>query len=63
MVYVSGLNLFEVLVDHKPLLEVFDRDMRFFTNEQLLRIRRKLVDYNFTLHYVQGKSYFVADFC
>ena len=53
--YLRGLPSFEVITDHRPLLGVFKNDIFKLDNARLMRIREKLIPFNFTLAWIEGK--------
>ena len=59
--YLRGLQNFEVLTDHRPLEGVLTRQMHSMDNARLLRMREKLVRYNFHVRWTPGKSNIIAD--
>ena len=59
--YLRGLPSFEVITDHRPLLGVFKNDIFKLDNARLMRIREKLIPYNFTISWIEGKKNVVAD--
>jgi len=58
--FFLGIKTFEILTDHKPLVGIIEKPMSEITN-RLLRIREKLLDYRFTIKWVEGKTHFIAD--
>ena len=54
--YLRGLPSFEVITDHRPLLGVFKNDIFKLDNARLMRIREKLIPYNFTISWIEGKK-------
>ena len=59
--YLIGLNNFKVITDHRPLVGIFGKKLEEIENSRLLRIRLKLLDYNFELQYIPGKLNQIAD--
>ena len=53
--YLHGLPLFEVITDHKLLIGIFDNEIYNLNNSRLIRIREKLIPYNFFVTWVPGK--------
>ena len=47
--------------DHKPLEGIFTKDLYDILNPRLQCLREKLVEYNFTVKWVSGKSHHIAD--
>ena len=52
---------FDVVVDHKPLLGIFQKHLPDIENMRLLRLRTKINEYNFTLKWIQGQENVIAD--
>ena len=59
--YLKGGTHFTVATDHKPLEGIFAKDLFDIPNPRLQQLREKLVEYNFTLKWVPGKGYHIAD--
>ena len=59
--YLRGLPLFEVITDHKPLIGIFSKEIYNLDNSRLIRIREKLIPYNFFVTWVPGKKHAIAD--
>ena len=59
--YLTGIEHFNVVTDHKPLLGVFAKPLEDLTNSRLLRLREKLTDFSFTVTWVAGKEHVIAD--
>ena len=59
--FLRGLNHFEVITDHKPLVGIFKKDLCEVENARLASMREKLVDYSFTVKWVAGKDHLIAD--
>ena len=59
--YLKGLDRFDVVTDHRPLLGVFARHLHEVQNSRLHAIREKLQWYNFDLKWCPGKKHKVAD--
>ena len=57
----KGLPTFVVKTDHRPLLGIFQKPLHLLENSRLLRMREKLVDYNFTVEWAPGKNHEIAD--
>ena len=55
--YLRGLPLFEVVTDHKPLIGIFQKEIFNLENSRLIRIREKLIPYNFFVTWVPGKQH------
>ena len=59
--YLKGAPSFTVVTDHKPLEEIFKKDLFDIGNPRLRRIKEKLLEYNFSVTWVPGKSHLIAD--
>ena len=56
-VYLAGLPSFTVIVDHQPLKPWFNHyQLASIENPRVLNYRMKLLDYNFTVEWRQGKN-------
>ena len=49
------------MTDQKPLTGIFKKDLFNIGNPRLQRIREKLLEYNFSVRWVPGKSHLTAD--
>ena len=59
--WLSGLDHFRVLTDHKPLVGLWMKPLSEFTNMRLLSFVEKLMCYNFSVEYFAGKQNMAAD--
>ena len=59
--WLLGMTTFNVISDHKPLLGVFSKEIYNVQNTRLRAIREKLMEFNFTLSWVEGKTHQIAD--
>ena len=59
--YLRGLPNFVVHTDHRPLEGIFKKGISEMQNARLMRMREKLVEYNFKVHWVEGKNHKIAD--
>ena len=59
--YLKGAPSFNLVTDHKPLEGFFKKELFDIGNQRLQRIREKLMEYNFTVTWVPGKSHLIAD--
>ena len=59
--YLKGAPSFTVVTDHKPLEAIFKKDLFDIGNPRLQRIREKLLEYNFSVTWVPGKSHLIGD--
>ena len=59
--YLRGLEFFEVLTDHRPLVGTFKKSLNMLENPRLRRMREKVIEYCFEVKWVEGKSHYIAD--
>ena len=59
--YLPGLPTFEVWTDHRPLVGIFSKTLHLLINRRLMRMRKKIMDFNFTVKWIQGKTHYMAD--
>ena len=59
--YLRGLPTFLVKTDHRPLVGVFQKPLHLTENARLLRLREKVVDYQFMVEWAPGKNHHIAD--
>ena len=60
--FLAGLEHFEVITDHKPLVPMFNNQMLpYIENPRVQNYRSKLTGYNFTLVWKKGKEHLVPD--
>ena len=59
--YLRGMPNFKCITDHKPLVGVFKKALQDIDNLRLARMREKLVDFNFTVEWKEGKTHLIAD--
>ena len=59
--YLKGIQHFEVITDHKPLLGIFSKSLSEIDNPRLVRFREKIIGYPFTLNWVAGRINVIAD--
>ena len=61
-IFLHGLPHFDLIVDHKPLIPIFNQyRIDEIENPRLQRLRMKLTPYNFTAVWRSGKSHQAAD--
>ena len=56
-----GIDSFQVITDHKPLVGIFQKRLDEVENNRLQRFREKLLDYNFVVAWTPGKLHLIAD--
>jgi DNA-binding protein Fis len=59
--YLIGCPTFTVYTDHRPLVGIFEKDMTDIDNPRLVRLREKLLGYNFNVEWINGKANAAAD--
>ena len=59
--YLQGLPIFQVWTDLRPLVGIFNKPLHMLNNQWIIRIREKLLDFSFTVTWVQGKTHYIAD--
>ena len=59
--YLKGIQSFEVITDHRPLLGIFNKSLVQIENSRIVKIREKVIDYNFTITWLAGKTNLIAD--
>lgn len=59
--YLRGIKHFEVISDHRPLVGIFNKPLQDLGNQRLANFREKLVDFNFSVTWTEGKSHLIAD--
>ena len=59
--FLRGLHHFYLMVDHKALVNIFSKSLSSVATPRQLRIRQKLIGYNFTTVYIKGSSNTLSD--
>ena len=59
--YLDGIDHFDLFVDHRPLVGLFEKPLADIDNSRLLRIRLKTTSFNFTVTWKPGKNHCIAD--
>ena len=59
--FLYGCQNFNLVTDHQPLIGIFRKDISEVENRRLQRFREKIVDYSFTVEWVEGKTHLIAD--
>ena len=59
--YLRGLETFEVWIDHKPLVGIFQKSICDLDNPRLMRMRVKIMEYTPEVKWVPGKTHYIAD--
>ena len=53
--YLKGIQAFEVITDHHPLLGTFAKPLSQIDNPRLVRLREKIIGYSFTVSWIPGR--------
>ena len=53
--YLKGMPHFTVVTDHKPLVGLFKKHLHDIANDHILRLRDKVISYNFEVKWLKGK--------
>ncbi len=59
--FLRGLEHFEIVTDHKPLLGIFKKPITEIANNRLLKFKERSSPYNFDIHWSAGKYNYAAD--
>ena len=59
--FLKGMQHFEVCTDHRPLLCTFSKPWSRIDNQRIVRLREKVLDYDFSITWVAGKDNIIAD--
>ena len=59
--YLRGLKHFSIHTDHKPLVGLMKKELHDIPNDRLVRMRERLIPYNFSTTWVEGKLNVIAD--
>ena len=59
--FLKGINHFEVLTDHRPLVGIFAKNLPQVDNARITRLREKVLDQPFTVKWMAGKENIIAD--
>ena len=59
--FLKGMEAFEVITDHKPLVGIFGKCMTQLDNSRVIRLREKVQDYAFDVKWTAGKENVIAD--
>ena len=59
--YLKGINHFQVITDHRPLIGIFAKTLPQIDNTRVARLREKIIDYSFEVKWVAGKDNIIAD--
>ncbi len=59
--YLEGIDHFEVVTDHKPLVGIFKKQLDEIGSERLQRLRLKVLRFSFSVSWEAGKVHQIAD--
>ena len=59
--FLKGLSNFRVLIDHRPLEGIFQKDLFDLPSPRLQHMREKITTYNFIVQWTPGKTHLIAD--
>ena len=59
--FLKGINHFEVLTDHRPLVGIFAKSMPQIDNARITRLREKVSHQPFSVKWMAGKENIIAD--
>ena len=59
--YLDGIDHFDLFVDHRPLVGLFEKSLVDIDNSRLFRICLKTTFFNFTVIWKSGKNYCIVD--
>ena len=59
--FLFGCDTFSLITDHQPLVGIFRKDIAEVENRRLQRFRERVLDYTFTVVWVEGKTHLIAD--
>jgi hypothetical protein len=59
--YLKGIRSFRAVVEHKPLVGVFAKDLNEIKNPRLQRMRMRIMQYSFDIEWRAGKTHLIAD--
>ena len=58
---VRGCPCFEIVTDHRPLLGIFNKPLSEIANPRIVRMWEKLLPYQFSVTWLNGKANAIAD--
>ncbi|XP_068228046.1 uncharacterized protein [Palaemon carinicauda] len=60
--YLAGLPHFDVVIDHRPLIPILNsKSLGEIENPRLQRMREKLSNFSFTVHWQKGSAHCIPD--
>ena len=59
--FLKGIERFEVVTDHRPLVGIFAKNLNQIDNKRIVRLREKIIDQPFEVKWMAGKETVIAD--
>ena len=59
--FLKGIEKFEVVTDHRPLVGIFHKTMPQIENTRITRLREKILDHPFEVKWMAEKDNLIAD--
>ena len=59
--FLKGINHFEVLTDHRPLVGIFAKNMPQIDNARITRLHERIMHQPFSVKWMAGKENIIAD--
>ena len=59
--FLKGIEKFEVVTDHRPLIGIFTKPMPQIDNARITRLREKILHHPFDVKWMAGKDNVIAD--
>ena len=59
--FLKGIEQFEVVTDHRPLISIFAKNLNQIDNKRVVRLREKILDHPFKIEWMAGKENVIAD--
>jgi ribonuclease HI len=59
--YLHGIDNVEVMTDHRPLIDLGNKNITEVTNNRLVRLLERTMEFNITWKYIRGEKNVVAD--
>ena len=59
--FLSGMDSFEVVTNHQPLVALWKKDLCDVTNMRLHKVLENTMPYNFKVSYTPGKLHLATD--
>ena len=59
--FLKGMESFKLVTDHRPLVGIFKKPLSEIANPRLVRIREKMLSFNFEVLWLEGKANAIAD--